>query len=237
MALYQAVTYLRDSLRLAELRSEARDFCRNPVGIRDRSNYVSAGRRMLLFDLSEMGTRKPVGNANQRWPEPSMNECDLSTYNAANKNIIVVSHRAGQCEYLFALRMGPPTSLDRSLCNCLCQGENRSATRLQHDTMFSNKFDSLVGSHLWPITANPRAWVFVAFESDRHHCTLVKAQQQSAIGPQNCWMPPCRHLEAATEIISPSTARGAVQRECPGHARGRRPLPCDLRAGRGRRPR
>jgi hypothetical protein len=114
---------------------------------------------MLLFDLGEMGTREPVRKTNQRWPEPSMNEGDFATYNATNKNIIAVSHRAGPCEYLFALWMGPPTSLDRPLRDRLCQGGNRTTTRLQHDTMFSNKFDSLVGSHLWPIDANPRAWV------------------------------------------------------------------------------
>ena len=56
---------------------------------------------MLLFDLSEMVTRESVRKTNQRWPKPSMNEGDLATYNAANKNIMVVSHRAGQCEYLF----------------------------------------------------------------------------------------------------------------------------------------
>ena len=148
-----------DSLRLGEFKSEARGFCRNPVGIRDRSNYVSAGRRMLLFDLTEMGAREPVGKTNQCWPEPSMNECDFATYDAANKNIITVSHRAGQCEYLFALGVGPPTSLERSLRHRLRQGGNRPSTRLQHDTVFSNKFDGLVGGHLWPIGVNPRACV------------------------------------------------------------------------------
>jgi len=171
---------LGDSLRLGEFKSEARGFCRNPVGIRDRSNYVSAGRRMLLFDLTEMGAREPVGKTNQRWPEPSMNECDLATYDAANKNIIVVSHRAGQCEYLFALGVGPPTSLERSLRHRLCKGGNRPSTRLQHDTVFPNKFDGLVGGHLWPIGVNPRACVFVAFDDNRHDCSLVDALQQSA---------------------------------------------------------
>lgn len=148
-----------DSLRLGEFKSEARGFCRNPVGIRDRSNYVSAAWRMLLFDLTEMGAREPVGKTNQCWPEPSMNKCDLATYDAANKNIIVVSHRAGQCEYLFALGVGPPTSLERSLRHRLCQGGNRPSTRLQHDTVFSNKFEGLLGGHLWPIGVNPRACV------------------------------------------------------------------------------
>ena len=139
-----------DSLRLGEFKSEARGFRRNPVGIRDRSNYVSAAWRMLLFDLTEMGAREPVGKTNQCWPEPSMDKCDLATYDAANKNIIVVSHRAGQCEYLFALGVGPPTSLERSLRHRLCKGGNRPSTRLQHDTVFSNKFEGLVGGHLWP---------------------------------------------------------------------------------------
>jgi uncharacterized membrane protein YphA (DoxX/SURF4 family) len=109
---------------------------------------------MLLFNLTEMGAREPVGKTNQCWPEPSMNECDLATYDAANKNIIVVSHRTGQCEYLFALGVGPPTSLERSLRHRLCQGGNRPSTRLQHDTVFSNKFDGLVGGHLWALLAH-----------------------------------------------------------------------------------
>src|SRR5438067_11819882 len=112
---------------------------------------------MFLFDPGESGTRETIGKTDQCWPKPSMNECDFATYNAANKNIIIVSHRTGPREYFFALWVGPPTSLDRPLRHCLRQGGNRAATRLQHDTMFSNKLDRLAGSHVWPIDATLRA--------------------------------------------------------------------------------
>lgn len=64
---------------------------------------------MDLSNLSELLRREASCGANERWPEPTMNESDLAVDEATDENVISTANRPRDLEDLVALRMRPPT--------------------------------------------------------------------------------------------------------------------------------
>jgi hypothetical protein len=82
---------------------------------------MAATRRVLLAYFRDLLTWKSGGKSNQRRPQASMHQSDLSLDQTTNKNIFRLSHSFEYREDLMTLWMTPPTPFDWSARNYLGQ--------------------------------------------------------------------------------------------------------------------
>jgi len=95
--------------------------------------------RVLLTDLGQLLRRKPVGKANQRRPQPAMNQSHLAIDQATDKDQLGSSNGSQNCVDVMTLRVRPPTTLDCSTHDGLGQARSSSLGRNEDDTMFAHE--------------------------------------------------------------------------------------------------
>ena len=77
-----------------------------------------------------------------------MDESDLSIHQTANEHIFGIGYCLKDSENLVALRMGPPTPLNRLVDDRLSQTRNGSFGRRENYAMFMDEGNCFRGSHI-----------------------------------------------------------------------------------------
>ncbi|MEN8182718.1 MAG: hypothetical protein ABFS46_09300 [Myxococcota bacterium] len=72
---------------------------------------------MDLVHLGELFLGEALRRTNKRWPQATVNECDLAIDEAANEDILAAANRLREFEDLVTPRMRPPASANGTLCD------------------------------------------------------------------------------------------------------------------------
>ena len=90
-----------------------RNVGRHPLRKRNLAICMATRCRVLLLNLSELLRREALGEPNQRGPQPSMNQGDLPVNQPTDKDFLRLADGFENPVDLAALRVRPPTALDR----------------------------------------------------------------------------------------------------------------------------
>lgn len=102
---------------------------------------------MLFMYLRNLSTRKSLCYSNQCRPKAAMDECDSSINQTANEHLVGIGYCLKGGENLMALRMSPPTPLNRLVDDRLCQPRNGAFSRCENYAVLLNKGDRFIKGH------------------------------------------------------------------------------------------
>jgi len=74
---------------------------------------MMAGWRVVFSNLRELLGQKPVGDTDERRPEVAVNQGDFAIGEPTDKDLLGLGDRSKDFVDVMALRMCPPTALDR----------------------------------------------------------------------------------------------------------------------------
>src|SRR6476660_1146430 len=115
-----------------QLVSFERDIRCNPIRKWCFDNDVLAGSAMALFDASDGSGIHVSSRTDQRRPQAAVDESDLVSNQAANKDLVACADRTRDPEDVLAPRMRPPAAMKAFARDYLGQRRNGSARRLEH---------------------------------------------------------------------------------------------------------
>jgi hypothetical protein len=102
---------------------------------------------VFFMHLRNLCGRKSFRYSHQCRPKPSMDESDPSINQTANEYIVGIGYCLKDGENLLALRMGPPTPLNRLVDNRPGQPRHGAFGRRENHAVFLHKRDCFIGSH------------------------------------------------------------------------------------------
>src|SRR5207247_9513363 len=117
------------------------DVGRHPLRKLDLCHGVASRRRVFLADLGDLLWSKPVCQAHERRPQPSVNERDFPVDEATDQDLLGL---ADLDEYVVdgvRSRMRPPIAGDWLARNCLDEARDRAFGRLENNSVCLDKWD------------------------------------------------------------------------------------------------
>ena len=99
------------------LRSFSLDLGGHPLRKCNLPGDVAPRVGMDLVDLGELLLGEALRRTDDRWPQATVNECDLAIDESAHEDILAAANSLREFEDLAAPRVRPPASANGTLCD------------------------------------------------------------------------------------------------------------------------
>jgi len=111
---------------------------------------------VFVPNFRKLALSEPRSKLDQGGPKPPMNVRDFAVNQLAHQNLGALTNDLRCVEYHAPFGVPPPTTSNRSVCDRLGKARNRTARRLEHNSMTPHKSDRFPGTHFQRPADNPR---------------------------------------------------------------------------------